>query len=517
MRTNAHGFTLMELLVSMAVMSILGLSLIMILRAGISAWRKGEVRTDTTATAHTALDQLQRDFAAAFTKSIRPPGPVTVEISTENELKARGIDYFSNEWCTVSQEFAAASERTFHFRLKFKAKRARAWIATYGDVMIEANIYTPDSDTGWQTLVDSRSPEWSGDLSELIDAAWNDGTDDYTNEGTDHIAIKVTANDADAKLLVGTEGPVLRFTAEPELSGPGKIRLLTQPGVVIFVRNFSRRPDPLAVSGEGSSLAEVCYVVTFNEERPGELSPTGTLWRAVRQPAGDWAEEPTGKDLSLFEREFVSDVTVLGRDVEGPEGGTIRVYTRLNMQNAGFSPIAENVLHFGVEAWDNAEQEEEMYPRWIHSWDPARGTPEKVRIVFALQPQIARQTVARLAEPLNGSTSTGEIVMESAQGFRAFAANSPLERFVKIGDEWIYYDNIVHASKLVFDTRQWDNVPAEGQDQFMELVSEVDRPLDNRGKRGTVAAAHPAGTDVHQGETYVRTIMLPYPKRFEYE
>ena len=96
MRNDTRGFTLAEVMVSLAVMSILGVCLTMILRSGISAWRQGEARTDTTATAQTAMDQLHRDFAAAFTKSIRPPGPVTIEIATKDELKPGWEDYYSN-------------------------------------------------------------------------------------------------------------------------------------------------------------------------------------------------------------------------------------------------------------------------------------------------------------------------------------------------------------------------------------------------------------------------------------
>jgi len=533
---KATGFTLVEVLVSIAIMSILGLSLTAILRASVTAWREGEARTDTTATARTAMDQLCGDFAAAFTKNIRPPGPVTIEIPTVKDLADRGLDYFSNEWCTISADEAPTidhnnpqlgilnTQLTLHFRLRFTTKRARFWIATYGNVELEARAFKPGDEDDTSSFGNDIPP--SGNLSDIIEA---DTTENGTVYVADHIAIRAaTEAEPDARLMPGSEGPVLRFTAEPDRASPGDVRFLLWPPAhdpqpqaqkVVFIKNLSHRPDPFAADSDGrTGLAEVCYITTFNEVRPGELSPTGTLWRAVRNPIGNWpgpeGQDPSLEDWSLFNLNcpFIVDITELATEAEGPGGETIKVYTRQAMQAAGFYPIAENVLYFAVQAW-NADPE---WLTWVNEWGapgaPA-GIPSKIRVVLTLLPQTSQRTVACLAEDLDAETETPEIVLDSAKGFRPFAAGSPLERFVKIGDEWICYDDVREARKLVFDTRGADE--AAGNEQFALLYYEPDRPREgNRnGLRSSASVGHEAGADVYQGDTYVRTIVLPYPKQ----
>ena len=558
---KARGFTLVEVLVSVAIMSVLGLCLTMILRSSIGAWREGESRTDTSATAQTAMDRLCSDFAAAFTKSVQPPGPVTVVASTVKDLAGPVFnsdlgewcyDGASNEWCTVSADKTISINEnnlhlgisdfpyTFHFRLRFTTKRARLWITTYGNVALEARAFVPgEEDDG--TWSGSTVPT-SGDLSDIIEA---DTTENGTVYGADHIAIRAaTEADSSARLMPGAEGPVLRFTAEPDRTQAGDVRFLlaeqtggeAQPQKVVFVMNSGRRRTNvlgLADDASAGSLAEVCYLTTFDEITPddaitpGVKSSLGTLWRAVRRPVGDWPvpedEDPTEAHQTLFERDFIADIAVLAEDVPvdpaDPASDTIKVYTREHMQTAGFHPVAENVLYFGVQAWNND-------PEWTSDWGtgvqgtPA-GIPTKIRIVLTLQPQTSQRTIATLAEGLDAESKTPKIVLDSAKGFRSFAAGSPLERFVKIGDEWIYYDNVSEARKLIFDDRDPEDpaLTQEQKDDLLRLLREPDRPREyNRdGFRGSAAAGHEAGTDVHQGETYVRTIVLPYPKQLDNE
>ena len=549
MRKKPGGFTLIEVLVSIGIMSILGLCLTVILRSGIRAWREGEVRTDTNATAQTALDYICRDFAAIFTKSIQPPGAVTIEIPTVWELGEREPDqtqnrifkYFSNEWCTILTEqpiitanrtYVKAAESgapyVFHFNMRFRTKKARLWIATYGDVKLEAKVFTPDNEddeSAWETMAEWPSGEGLGDLSDLIQAH-------ASENGTDHIAIRATLG-KDAQLMPGTDGPVLRFTAEPDRAETGNVRFLLhqapgQPQKVVFVRNFTRARDPLTQSdsSQSGSLGEVCYLTTFSEVRPGEASPVGTLWRAARQPAGDWPV-PEGTEnpeqyLSLFDRIFITDVSFLATESSsGGEGTeTVSVYTRANMQNmenpadVHFSPIAENVLYFGVQAWDDNQNDHlddsDWSPGWTDDWQPERGIPKKVRIVLVLQPQTSRRAIAELYEDIGTVRQTTEITLDSAQGFRSFTANSPLDRFVKIGGEWVYYDNLSENRKLIFDPNH--------ANRFTREIGLRDGL--NRGLRAGLGVddsppGHSAGTEVHQGDTYVRTIALPYPKQHQ--
>ncbi|HUW32290.1 MAG TPA: hypothetical protein VM223_11820, partial [Planctomycetota bacterium] len=261
------------------------------------------------------------------------------------------------------------------------------------------------------------------------------------------------------------------------------------------------------------SLGEVCYLTTFDEEPPGTRSLTGTLWRAVRKPLGNWlvggqlpAVDSPG--TSFFERDFIGlggtgGISVLGSPVidEATSLPKRFVYSREQngkMDASGFYPIAENVLYFGIEAWDDS-LDSQAIPGWTDDWDPARGVPSKVRVILVLQNQESRPTIARLKGSLDGETTTTRIELDGATDFEFFSANSPAQRYVKIDNEWIYYDNVVDGRTLLFDP---------------EFPYEIDRPRDglNRGRRGTAGSRHEAGADVHQGETYTRVIPLPYPK-----
>ncbi|HUU94766.1 MAG TPA: hypothetical protein VM487_03430, partial [Phycisphaerae bacterium] len=241
------------------------------------------------------------------------------------------------------------------------------------------------------------------------------------------------------------------------------------------------------------------------------------LWRTVRQPVGDWSEYQWGYpgnegDSSTegwsYEYNLMDEISLLYDEVR--IDGKV---DREAMAVLGFHPIADNVLHFSVEAW----RDDPEYPGWVDTWPPDAGTPRKIRIILTLMPRTG-PTVARLTEQLSGSDSqTAEIHIESTAGFRPYAANSAFERFVKIGDEWVYYDNI-KGNELLFDERDPDDVQPSERPALLRLLSDPNRPVANRGLHGTAVAPHDAGsTDVYQGETYVRTIILPYPRQIETE
>ena len=514
MRRN-HAFTLVELLVAAGILAVLGMGMTAILRSGIFTWRQGEARTYATTTALSVLDQVGQDLGAAFTRNLQPPGPVTIEIPTVKEMYRRitvdGNSYLSNEWCDVAWEFngigpdperrylhgSDGSSATFTFRLAFKTRKARVWLAASSGVQLEAQAWLGED--GPQGMWREAS-EWpSGDISHIIDTA------------ADHIAVSATLENSSALLMPGPEGPVLRFTAEPDAATLDDVRFLLaastgEPQKAVFVRNFSRRAsNPFLQTGDetAGSLGEVCYVVTFNEETPGTRSATGTLWRAARQPLGNWLDgpvQPYEPAISFFEREFINDISLLSEPVQDGGGGTARiVYPREKMMQAGFYPIAENVLHFAIEAWD----ESSGIPQWSETWSTEHGSPKKVRIVLVVQPQGSGMRVARLMEDLDASTVSPEIALESAIDFRYYSKDSSLHRFVKIDEEWMYYDDVRDGRKLMFDPA--DNSP---------LANDRDRPNSpNRGLRTTAAAAHAVGADVLQGETYVREIMLPSPRQ----
>jgi prepilin-type N-terminal cleavage/methylation domain-containing protein len=65
---SRRAFTLLELLVAMGIFTILGTSLMVILRGGLSTWRRAEARQETFAGAESVLAQLSEDL-----RSLVPP------------------------------------------------------------------------------------------------------------------------------------------------------------------------------------------------------------------------------------------------------------------------------------------------------------------------------------------------------------------------------------------------------------------------------------------------------------
>ncbi|MEZ0230906.1 MAG: type II secretion system protein J, partial [Planctomycetota bacterium] len=60
-----RGFTLLELLVATSVLVVLGSALVVILRGGITTWRRGEARRESFEVAQAILAQLSDDLMNA--------------------------------------------------------------------------------------------------------------------------------------------------------------------------------------------------------------------------------------------------------------------------------------------------------------------------------------------------------------------------------------------------------------------------------------------------------------------
>src|SRR5438552_4090742 len=74
-RQNA-AFTLMELLVSIAIFILLGLLLVALLRGGVEIWDKGESRRDAYERASILFDTLRGDLSCATIH--REPDPLGI-------------------------------------------------------------------------------------------------------------------------------------------------------------------------------------------------------------------------------------------------------------------------------------------------------------------------------------------------------------------------------------------------------------------------------------------------------
>lgn len=89
--TARAGFTLIELMVALAIFSILGLMLIQITRRALSAWQRGEQVREQHESARAIADQLTADLGAVFSqKMIREK---RVDIVFYSDFDAAGRQY----------------------------------------------------------------------------------------------------------------------------------------------------------------------------------------------------------------------------------------------------------------------------------------------------------------------------------------------------------------------------------------------------------------------------------------
>ena len=71
---RARGMTLVELMVAMAIFSMLGMTLTVMLRQGIETWRTGEARRAVYEDAQALIGALRDDLRATFAVSPATPG-----------------------------------------------------------------------------------------------------------------------------------------------------------------------------------------------------------------------------------------------------------------------------------------------------------------------------------------------------------------------------------------------------------------------------------------------------------
>jgi prepilin-type N-terminal cleavage/methylation domain-containing protein len=76
---RTRGFTLVEILVATAILTVLGTSLVVVLRGGVKTWRRGEARRESFEVAQTVLAQLREDLEAATIDASNSHGESSVE------------------------------------------------------------------------------------------------------------------------------------------------------------------------------------------------------------------------------------------------------------------------------------------------------------------------------------------------------------------------------------------------------------------------------------------------------
>lgn len=90
-RAGERGLTLLEILVAMAIFSILGATLALFLRQGLKTWRTGEARRELFEDAQAILSQLRDDLRATFTAVPSVPGaPSRARFLCDHDAQGRG-------------------------------------------------------------------------------------------------------------------------------------------------------------------------------------------------------------------------------------------------------------------------------------------------------------------------------------------------------------------------------------------------------------------------------------------
>ena len=80
MNSRESGLTLIEILVALGVFMLLGSSLVMFLRDGMSTWQIGESRREAYERAGAIMDLIGDDLRSAFTQSDPGPGDGLVDV-----------------------------------------------------------------------------------------------------------------------------------------------------------------------------------------------------------------------------------------------------------------------------------------------------------------------------------------------------------------------------------------------------------------------------------------------------
>ncbi|GAB4156800.1 MAG: hypothetical protein Kow00107_06270 [Planctomycetota bacterium] len=140
--------------------------------------------------------------------------------------------------------------------------------------------------------------------------------------------------------------------------------------------------------------------------------------------------------------------------------------------------IDSNVLEYGYATWDSTRGKDPRFELFVENsadnpWDDL--LPGRVVITLSVVPDSGLRAV--LIDDLDAN---GTIVhVNDTQGFPG--GNNPVESFIHIGDEWLFYATVDAENFGVFE----------------------------RGSRSTVPAAHKAGDEVRAGYSFIRTLVIP--------
>jgi general secretion pathway protein J len=139
-RNNSAGFTLMEVLVAISLMSLIMLTLVMGLRLTANAWRRGEQKLEEHARVLAGTDVVAQQISAA---AIR----VVTEVGTDNK-PVQFVAFYGSpselRFCTHSSWRADDSRPLFmaHYRVTTDAQGKQQLVITETGLTDDASLVT---------------------------------------------------------------------------------------------------------------------------------------------------------------------------------------------------------------------------------------------------------------------------------------------------------------------------------------------------------------------------------------
>ncbi len=487
------GFTLMEILVSVAVMAILGLALIGLMSAAVTAWRRGEADRQL----HEKLQALQRQIADDLAAAVVDPPPVPdfhyaldtlwdlpspadpyyIISSGAGFLKpdtGPGTDasYFTPDGANGAAEVVLRIRVPFPIGAALLKARCDSLDAN-ASIQLQVARNAPGTDTpGSYQSIETLSGEGMGGAERELPAA---------ALGGDMVFVRAVLTNGAADTAQFLRGDRLRSAGRPVLI----LDCYKDPNAL------SQRPRPTFQAYYENGAQVVSWVRTIpgeNEKATLRQQALGGRARVVYRfrPYPPEANKP---GLGVLRRgyQIPLDDSVAVRDIPTQD-------------------FITSVLHFSMSFWgaDTTvwETRPELDPNYgslapiphppSRRWLSSRYIPEQVQVTVVLEPDRARHLSVGLRTAIDDD-DTGTLQLSSAKGFpssnhaRDFVHDFIRDprHFVKIDNEWLYYERVDFGGSALI-------IPSTG-----------------RGVRGTAAAPHASGADVWRGRAFVFTVAVP--------
>ena len=506
---TCRGFTLVEMLVALAVLSILGTCLTLMLNSGMSMWRAGERRRQMIERSTAAQDMLREDFAALLPPPADRTSGVEFDLVSDPshkdsksglwaQVRSSGI----NDWAVIRQNIVESiSSSPDDFEINHEVYYRRSSSTEAGWIEFEFNFYPGRLQQGhltaraegdasirvafgdfsggpasFTTVAGGAGQPEVGQIVDLQDVI-ADAVDNGDNLSRMFVQLRLeegTTGSVDNKLLRGSAGSGPGFVFRGQVGHSAAGDLPTSGHLFTAQDDYSQRlmfwrstgqKKAQVLSDRNADVAEVVYFMHEN-----------TLWRG--QNTSRLPEE------SLFLPERTTD------DLAA---------------DPNCVPMARGVLFFGVRFWGPGTEEwtsddpDVIVAGW--TWDPddpdTPGLPEKVQIVLVMRPTTmggysttlqdslpaapAYPYSLRLA-PVRGLPGSGSEAMHVLIGAQELDGTLT-------GGEWVRFSQIIGGGTIVID-----------QDG---------RARRGVGSEGAPPVGHPAGSDVYFGQTDTLTIDLP--------